>query len=132
MRKGSDWLRQQPGNRKQGSGISALDLVKLAPNQRKIMRVLLRKAEMTYSDLCKVVEAMPEADRMDRSELDKTLEVLVQEGWLIQVGDQHTTYKVKLRRKAGSSLQRSIWDALDSNSKKSKTPDESGTEDSEE
>ena len=123
MRKSPDWLNQQLGSRKRGnreSGISTLDIVKLPPNQRKIMRVLLRKARMTYSDLCKVVESMPEAERMNQDDLDETLEALSDQGWLIRGSDEHTTYRVNIRRKAGSGLQKNIWDALDSNAKKAK------------
>ena len=97
MRKSPDWLNQQLGSRKRGnreSGISTLDIVKLPPNQRKIMRVLLRKARMTYSDLCKVVESMPEAERMNQDDLDETLEALSDQGWLIRGSDEHTTYRV--------------------------------------
>ncbi len=114
MKIGSDWLNHQSGNKKREGGISILDLAKLPPNQRKIMRVLLRKVEMTYSDLCKAAEAMPEADRMDQGELDEALETLCKQGWLTRTSDQDVTYKVNFRRKASSSLPKSIWEALDS------------------
>ncbi len=114
MRKGSDWLRQQSGNKRRESGISVLDLAKLPPDQRKIMRVLLRKVEMTYSDLCKDVEAMPEADCIDQGTLDKALEALCEQGWLTRMSDQDVTYKVNFRRKPTSRLPKNIWDALDS------------------
>ena len=65
MKKGSDWLRHQSQGKKRESGVSVLDMVKLSPNQRRIVRVLLREVQMTYSDLFKAVEAMPEAERID-------------------------------------------------------------------
>ena len=131
MRKGSDWLRQQSTNKKRESGISVLDLAKLPPNQRKIMRVLLRRVEMTYSELYEAVEAMPEAERIDQSELDDALETLSEQGWLIQMDDQRIIYKVNFRRKAASSLPQSILSALDPKSGQDNEPDESGTDDSE-
>ena len=121
MRKGSDFLGYQSGGKKRGGGISALDLAKLPRNQRKIVRVLLRGVQMTYSDLCRAVEEMPEADRMRRAELDEALEALNEQGWLKRVSDQHiTTYRVNLGRKAGSRLNKDIWAALDPKIKKNR------------
>lgn len=122
MRKGSDWLRQQSTNKKRESGISVLDLAKLPPNQRKIMRVLLRKVEMAYSELCEAVEAMPEADRMDQSELDEALKTLCERDWLVRIGGQHIIYKASFRRKAASSLPKNIWSALEPKSKQNNEP----------
>jgi hypothetical protein len=65
---------------------------------------------MKYSDLCKSVAAMPDADRLSRSELDSALAVLVENNWLVRYGQgELTSYKVNLRRKAGSQLGQDIW-----------------------
>lgn len=125
MNRDSSRLRHQPGGKKRESGISVLDLVNLPANQRAIMRVLLRKTGMTYSDLCDAVEAMPEVDRMARSELDEALKILDEQDWLITTSDQSVIYKANIRRKAGSKLQNDIWSALDPKTKQSKTTEKS-------
>jgi len=117
MKKGSDWLRSQSENKKRESGVSVLDLAKLPPNQRKIMRVLLRKIEMTHPDLCETVEGMPEADRMSVDELDKALVELGKQGWLTRKDDQDVVYRVSFHRKTTSKLSQNIWSALESKNK---------------
>jgi hypothetical protein len=48
-------------------------------------------------------------------ELDKALEVLTQQAWLIRIGKgKKAIYKVNLRKKAGSTLAGGIWNTLDS------------------
>jgi hypothetical protein len=60
------------------------------------------------------MEEMPEHERMSRTDLDKTLEMLVQQAWLIQIGTgERAIYKVNLRRKSGSELAGGIWDNLE-------------------
>ena len=108
-----------------------LDLAKLPPNQRRIMRILLRKGEMTYSDLYSSVEAVSEADCMDQTEFDKALEVLSKQGWLILTSDQRVIQKVNFRRKTGVSLPQNIWSALEAKVKQSSTPEKSDIKDSE-
>lgn len=111
-------------DQERGDGISALDLENLPPTMRKIMRLILRKVEMTYADLCEAVEALPKADGLSRADLDEVLDRLVKQRRLIRMGtDQNITYKVNLRRKAGSTLSKGIWDAIDSTSEESKWPE---------
>jgi len=117
MKKGSDWLRSQSEGKKRERGVSILDLATLPPNQRKIMRILLRKIEMTHPDLCETVEAMPEAGRMSMDELDEALEELSKQGWLTRTDDQDIVYKVNFHRKAASRLSQNIWSALESKNK---------------
>jgi predicted transcriptional regulator len=112
-------------DQKQEDGISVLDLESLPPTIRKIMRLMLRKVEITYPDLCEAVEALPEADRLSRADLDEVLDRLIKQRWLIRMGtDRDIAYKVNLRRKAGSTLSKSIWDAMDSTSEPSKRPEQ--------
>ncbi len=115
----------------QDDGLAAIDLASLPPQQLKIMRLMLRQPEMSYPRLCAAVEAMPEADRLSRAELDAALAIMLEQGWLIRADDtQPATYKVNLRRrsagrldsftprrKTGSALTRGLWDALDTDSR---------------
>jgi hypothetical protein len=125
-----DRLQNQIENRDKDAGISPLDLATLPLPMRRIMRTMLREVEMTHSELVQVMAAMPEADRLSQAELEESLSKLAQEGWLIRLGvDELVTYKVNLRRKAGSTLAQGIWSALDSKmEKKTSEESESGSE----
>jgi hypothetical protein len=110
-----DRLQNQLDNRDKDAGISPLDLAKLSPPLRKIMRMMLREVEMSYPELLAATQAMPEVDRLTAAELDQSLNQLSNDGWLIRLGiEDLITYKVNLRRKSGSSLAQGIWSALDS------------------
>jgi hypothetical protein len=109
-----DRLQKQLEIQKREEGISALDLADLPPEMRKIMRLMLREVVMKYNDLCQSVEAMPAAQRLSREELGSALETLVEQNWLVRYGKgEMVSYKVNLRRKAGSQLSKDIWSALD-------------------
>ena len=87
------------------------------------MRILLRKVELDYPSLLKAVEAMPEADRMNKAELDEALEELRQKSWIIRRGAGDTvSYKANLRRKAKSSLSGSMWSMLENKIDDQKSP----------
>jgi hypothetical protein len=110
-----DRLQKQIEDKQKAGGITALDLADLPPALRKIMRLMLRKIQLNYSELCEAMEQMPDDERMSRVDLDKTLEMLVQQAWLIQIGaNEQAIYKVNLRRKSGSVLAGGIWENLDS------------------
>ena len=126
-----DRLNSKLEAREMEGGISALDLRDLPPGLRKVMRLMLREVEMTYPAIGEAMEAMPEAERLNRSELDQALEQLSKQGWLIKLGEERITYKVNLRRKAGSTLAQGIWNALDKRieESKNKPSGEQGDED---
>jgi hypothetical protein len=89
-------------------------LADLSPALRKIMKLMLRQLQMSHLQLCEAMEKLPEGERMTRANLDEALEKLVEQAWLIQIGEgEHAIYKVNLRRKAGSKLGESIWQNLD-------------------
>jgi hypothetical protein len=77
------------------------------------MRLMLREGEMTHAQICEAVEAMPEAERLSRAELDGALDALSKDLWLIRMGEERITYRPNLRRKPGSKLAQSIWAALE-------------------
>jgi hypothetical protein len=109
-----DRLQQQLDIRKREEGISALEITDLPPSLRRVMRLMLREVVMKYTDLCVSVEAMPQVDRPSRTELDQALTTLVEQNWLSCYGEgEFTSYRVNLRRKAGSQLGQDVWSALD-------------------
>ena len=116
-----DRLQKQLDIQKREQGISALDIADLPPNLRKIMRLMLRELVMKYSELVQAVEAMPAANRLSQKELDSALKTLVEQNWLVRYGSgELMSYKVNLRRRAGSQLGQDIWSALGDRIAKSK------------
>jgi hypothetical protein len=108
-----DRLKQQLDIQKREQGISALDIADLPPNLRKIMRMMLREVVMKHTELVVAVEAMPAANRMTQAELDAALKTLVEQNWLVRYGSGDLmSFKVNLRRRAGSQLGQDIWSAL--------------------
>ena len=120
-----DKLQNELDDREEEGGITALDLVDLPPPLRKLMRILLREVEASRSDLEKKVQEMTEADRLSDKELGKSLDVLVQQSWLIALGEgKNIRYRVNLRRKKGSDLASSIWNSLEGRiEERAKKPD---------
>jgi hypothetical protein len=108
-----DRLQKQLDIRKREEGISPLELSDLPPKLRRIMRMMLREVVMKYTDLCVAVAALPQAQQLSREELDSSLRTLVEQNWLLRYGQGDlVSYKVNLRRKAGSQLDKDIWSAL--------------------
>jgi hypothetical protein len=109
-----DRLDKEIKDRQKEGGISPLDLASLPPSLRKIMRLMLRELSMSYPRMCEVMDAMPEAERLTRDQLDSTLSDLSEQFWLIRIGEnEKAIYKVNLRRREGSKLAAGIWSALD-------------------
>ena len=109
-----DRLDKEIKDKQKDGGMSPLDLVKLPPSLRKIMRLMLRELQMGYPRMCEVMDAMPEKDRLTRDELDLALSNLTNDFWLIRIGEKEKAiYKVNLRRKEGSTLAAGIWSSLD-------------------
>lgn len=118
-----DRLQRQIEDKRQEGGITALDLVDLSPPLRKIMRLMLRQLQMTYSQLCDAMQEWPEDERISPPELARSLEMLTGQYWLIRLGEgERATYKVNLRRKPGSTLAQGIWASLDAKLKHSAEP----------
>jgi hypothetical protein len=108
-----DRLQKELEDREQEGGITALDLADLPSPLRKLMRLMLREIEMDYESLSEAAKAMPKSDFMDKIELDQALDTLCDKNWLIRRGQGEViSYRVNLRRKAGSNLSQNIWSAL--------------------
>ena len=109
-----DRLQKQIDDQRKEGGITVLDLADLPPALRKIMKLMLRQLQMNYVQLSAVMEQFPESERLTRNNLDEALEKLVEQAWLIKIGEgERAIYKVNLRRKAGSQLGENIWQSLD-------------------
>ena len=114
-----DRLNKEIENKQKEGGITALDLADLSPTLRRIMKIMLRELQMTYPRLCEVMDAMPEAERMPRKQLDEALSTLTEQFWLVRIGEsEKAIYKVNLKRKTGSTLAAGIWSSLDEKLKK--------------
>ena len=93
MKRDSDEIRQPSENKKQENGVNVFNLMELPPSQRKVIRILLHKRQMTYPDLLKTMEPIEPANK---NELSEILEALIERGWITRVDDQCVTYKVNL------------------------------------
>jgi hypothetical protein len=106
-------LQKQLDIQKREHGISALELTDLPPALRRVMRLMLRELVLKRGQIMQAIEAMPAANRMSASELDAALKTLVEQNWLLTSGEgDFLSYRVNLRRKAGSGLNTDIWGAL--------------------
>ena len=109
-----DRLQKQLEVAKREEGISPIEIAELPPNLRKVMRLMLREVVMKYTDLQAAIEEMPAASRVPAGELQAALNTLVEQNWLTRYGTgEFTSYRVNLRRRAGSVLGKDIWSALD-------------------
>ena len=118
-----DRLQKEIKDKQKDGGITPLDMVDLPPALRKIMRMMLRKIQMSYPELMEEMKKMPEKERLSDKDLEEAIATLVEQSWLMKLGEgERAIYKVNLRRKSGSSLASGIWQALDS---KLKDPPES-------
>jgi len=131
-----DPLQGRSGDQERNDGITALDLMDLPPTLYRVMRLMLRRGEMSFPQLDEANTGLPEGDRLSQVELDDAVKSLCEQRWLIQQGEgKSLTYKINLRRKvsnalntfarrnqASNTLSQSIWDALDSNPEQDKPP----------
>jgi hypothetical protein len=110
-----DRLQKEIEDKQKDGGITPLDMVDLPPALRKIMRVMLRRVQMSYPDLVEAMKSVPEKERLSPDDLEKAIATLVEQSWLMKLGEgERAIYKVNLRRKSGSTLASGIWQALDS------------------
>ena len=109
-----DRLQKEIEDKQKDGGITPLDMVDLPPALRKIMRVMLRKVQMSYPELTEAMKDVPEKERLSSDELEEAIATLVEQSWLMKLGEgERAIYKVNLRRKSGSTLASGIWQALD-------------------
>jgi hypothetical protein len=131
-----DPLQGRSGDQERNDGLTALDLMDLSPTLYRVMRLMLRRGEMSHVQLGEANTNLPEGDRLSQVELDEAVKSLCEQHWLLQQGEgQSITYKINLRRKVGnalntfarrnqasSTLSKNIWDALDAKPEPDKPP----------
>jgi len=102
------------------SGMNTYELPNMPENQRRLMRIIMRKREISYQELLETIDNLPDEERLAPDQVDETLEDLNREGHIICVLEgQETTYKPNLRRKSGRNLMiKGLWDVLDSANEK--------------
>ena len=99
----ADQLRDILGN-PGGEPLNTLDLMSLPPSVRRVFNLMLRKVEILYPDLCKIVAEFPENKRLSQNELDEVLDALCQIGWLEQDrNDEVVAYRISLNPDPGST-----------------------------
>lgn len=110
-----DRLQGEIEKRNSDSGISPMDLLELPEHMRKIMRKMLRARSLRKDEIIEFVNSWEKEQRPNQKDLEASLDDLVAQGWLIPIGEGELAgYRVNLRRKKGSSLDNSIWGAIDS------------------
>jgi hypothetical protein len=118
------------GDDDSSKGPSPIELASLPPVQRTIMRTLLRELEMTDDALRQTLGELPEEKRPTEADIAEAIKELSRDGWVIKMGEgQVVTYKANFRRRAPSTLAKSIWSALDSKiedtvKRRSQTPED--------
>jgi hypothetical protein len=109
-----DRLQKKLDVQKQEEGINAGDIAELPAPLRKIMRLMLREVEMTYTAIIQAVEGMNGLDKLSPEAVNEALETLTRQNWLVRRGEgEKLNYTVNLRRKSGSQLGIGFWNALD-------------------
>lgn len=109
-----DRLNTAIEKKKKLEGVSALDLIELPLVLRRVMRLLLREIKMSYPRLCEVVDALPEGQGVSREDLQRALDELTEQYWLVRIGQgEKAIYRVNLRAKRKSKLDETIWSTLE-------------------
>jgi hypothetical protein len=118
-----EWFQSDAST--QGSGVTTLDLADLPSPLPRLMRLMLRRVEMTRAEISAEISQFPEADRLTDEELDEALSGLILHGWIARNDEQsEPLYRVNLRRKLtaaaaaaaprrrAGALAQGIWESL--------------------
>lgn len=65
-------------------GIKPTDLLALPPDERKVMRVVLRHHALTRPGIADVIESLPAEERIPPYAVDAALRALIERGWVLQ------------------------------------------------
>ncbi|NJL93079.1 MAG: hypothetical protein HC915_04810 [Anaerolineae bacterium] len=106
----------RPDDQSSDPGMNPYELPNLPEPDRQVLQVILRKREMSYSDLVDYVKRATGINHVEVDELDTILEGLSQKGHILAVFEgEETIYKANLRHKSGRNLMiKGIWDVLES------------------
>ncbi len=64
-----------------------LDLGNASPEQIAIVRIILKRIDITYKQLWEETQALPQKQRMSREAFDAALETLIEQKWLWKTGE---------------------------------------------
>ncbi len=117
------------------AGFSTLDMIHFPAPVRRIVRIMLRKAEMSHEELHKKIQELPEEKRPSPKEVDDSLEAMIEVGWLERVErDGGNLYRIDMGKKSGSEVTRAspnqktkstmskLWDTFDEAAKEEGKP----------
>lgn len=118
-----EWFQSDAST--QGSGVTTLDLADLPSPLPRLMRLMLRRVEMTRAEISDEIGRFPDSDRLTAEELDEALSGLMTHGWITSSAEaSEPTYRVNLRRKLtaaaaaaapkrrAGALAQGIWESL--------------------
>ncbi len=95
-------------------GLRSLDFEHLSRAERTVIRAILRQRELETTKLGEALAALPNAEQLSVAEIQHALAQLLEQQHVVILEGEPQRYKVNLRSKQTSSLQRPIWDALQS------------------
>jgi len=108
------------------TGFSTLDMMFFPAPVRRILRMMMRKVEMSYDELRKQIDELPEEKRPLPEEIDESLDALVKIGWLaMTMTGNARVYRLEMGIKAGSAVTKAspeastkstishLWDTFD-------------------
>jgi hypothetical protein len=117
------------------AGFSTLDMIHFPAPVRRIIRIMLRKAEISHEELHKTIQELPEEKRPSEKEVEESLDAMIKVGWLERIerdGSNH--YRIDMGKKAGSEVTRAspsqktkstmskLWDTFDKAAKDESKP----------
>jgi hypothetical protein len=89
-----------------GTGLSTLDLMGSSPSVNRVVRIMLKKNQMSYAELLAAVTDLPPEKRLTAEVLQEALNTLIQMEWLEKNGEgSDAVYNVILKPKASSAEQ---------------------------
>jgi hypothetical protein len=82
------------------TGLNMLDLTNASREQMTLIKIILKRVNVTEKELWDEVQALPEKHRMDRGAFDQAIEQLVESKWLWKTGSgEKATYSPRLQKR---------------------------------
>ncbi|TVQ20820.1 MAG: TIR domain-containing protein [Leptolyngbya sp. DLM2.Bin15] len=100
---------QPVGRSRRQRGLNVADLLILPKDQQRIVNWMLRRDDVTMTDLA-------EHFKQEAIALQPILEELIRQSYVQVVADSPPRYRVRLAAKSGRQMPKDIWDVLDRNS----------------
>jgi hypothetical protein len=117
------------------AGFSTLDMIHFPAPVRRIIRIVMRRMEVSLEDLNKAIQELPEEKRPSQEEVDESLAAMIKVGWLEQTEREGVSYyRIDMGKKAGSEVTRAspsqktqstmskLWDTVDEAAQEGEKP----------